>query len=246
METGDAPSPTAGSALAAMGAASAVAAGMATPKKKSDSERKVRSLVDEVQPGKTADELLAAYSGREDELIGHLSRMKSESAVDSLVKELNPGKSTKELMAAYEGREDELIGHLETMREMRASESGDAGDAPSSPPAVVGGTQGEWIEMTGGAPADAESGAAGDAPPGPPAVVGGTRGEWIEIAEGAPAVPPSASAVADEVDALVSELNPGKTAEELMAAYSGREDELVSHLRKLKSSKSGEMSGEIV
>ena len=144
--------------------------------------------------------MLAAYAGREGELINHLTRMKNESTVDALVKELNPGKSTKELMDAYEGREEELIGHLETMKEMKASES--AGAAPSNPPSVVGSPE----------------------------------GEWIDIAEGAPA-----ANVADEVGALVKELNPGKTTEELMAAYVGREEELLSHLKKLKSSKTGEI-----
>ena len=188
----------------------------------------VRSLVDEVKPGKSAEELLAAYSGREDELISHLSRMKSESEVDALVKELKPGKSTKELMDAYEGREDELISHLENMREMRASESGSG--AASTPPAVVGSSEGEWVEITDGAPAGTV-----ETPSGPSTT--------SEVLSGNPYkdLASSTATVAEEVDALVKELNPGKTAEELMAAYSGREEELVSHLKKLKSSKSGEI-----
>jgi len=196
---------------------------------RSDDDSKVqsvRSLVDEVKPGKSAEELLAAYSGREDELISHLSRMKSESEVDALVKELKPGKSTKELMDAYEGREDELISHLETMREMKAPESGSG--AASTPPAVVGSSEGEWVEITDGAPAGTV-----ETPSGPSS----------EVLSGNPYkdLASSTASVAEEVDALVKELNPGKTAEELMAAYSDREEELVSHLKKLKSSKSGEI-----
>ena len=41
----------------------------------------------------------------------------------------------------------------------------------------------------------------------------------------------------DEIKKLVEDTNPGKSAEELLAAYDGREGELVSHLKKLKKSK---------
>ena len=47
----------------------------------------------------------------------------------------------------------------------------------------------------------------------------------------------SKAAVRAEVESLVQDTNPGKTAAELLSAYEGREEELVAHLKKLKSSK---------
>ena len=47
---------------------------------------------------------------------------------------------------------------------------------------------------------------------------------------------PKAS-VRDQVRQLVEDTKPGKSADELLEAYEGREEELVAHLKKLKSSK---------
>merc|ERR1712029_946119 len=52
------------------------------------------------------------------------------------------------------------------------------------------------------------------------------------------AAPPAASPdLSQSVKLLVAETNPGRSAEELLSAYSGREQELVNHLEKLKRSK---------
>ena len=39
----------------------------------------------------------------------------------------------------------------------------------------------------------------------------------------------------DEIKALVERTKPGKAADELLAAYAGREEELARHLRKMKA-----------
>merc|ERR1712232_1099156 len=113
-------------------------------KAKKEKREQVRLLVDQTNPGKTADELLAAYEGKDDELIKNLTKMKSKqelkkaksvkketpaapinkgddkdatkSLVASLVAETNPGKSADDLLAAYAGREEELVAHLKKLK----------------------------------------------------------------------------------------------------------------------------------
>ena len=83
----------------------------------------VRQLVKETNAPKSADELLAAYAGREDELVAHLRKMKAKQGVSdaekdeirSLVEKTQPGKSADELLAAYAGREGELLKNLKKM-----------------------------------------------------------------------------------------------------------------------------------
>mmetsp|Transcript_1308 Transcript_1308/g.1741 ORF Transcript_1308/g.1741 Transcript_1308/m.1741 type:complete len:203 (+) Transcript_1308:3-611(+) len=160
---------------------------------KAEKQAEIRSLVESTKPGKTADELIAAYDGKEDELIKNLKKMKSkqdirekktkQSEIRSLVDETNPGKTADELIAAYEGKEDELIKNLKKMKskqELKASKA-KASSREVSPVA----------------------------------------------------------AVRDEITQLVAKTNPGKSASDLLAAYEGREQELLSHLRKLQSSKGG-------
>lgn len=82
-----------GSSLAAMGVASAVATNLYEKKNAGNNEEEdveeakrvedikaeVISLVEKTAPGKTAEELLSAYSGREEELVGHLRRLDRET-----------------------------------------------------------------------------------------------------------------------------------------------------------------------
>ena len=78
-------------------------------KTKQDSTE-VKALVEQTNPGKTAEELLSVYNGQEDKLIKNLKKMKPQQdagQVANLVDLTNPGKSSTELLAAYEGREDE-------------------------------------------------------------------------------------------------------------------------------------------
>merc|ERR1719416_172667 len=105
--------------------------------KQSESQREsIRQLVDKTNPGKGAEELLAADEGREDELIKNLEKMKAKedkkklnkseglkASVRQLVDETNPGKDSEELLAAYEGREDELIKNLEKMKSKQQKSS---------------------------------------------------------------------------------------------------------------------------
>ena len=142
---------------------------------------------------RSADELLTAYSGREDELLAYLKKVKAERRVEELVDELKPGRSASELLSAYSGREDELITNLEKMRSDPNVKKSDDGSA------VI-----PLLEQ--------------------PTVVEGGRSRIVRIRK--------------EVDSLVQELQISRSTGELMNAYAGREDELLSHLRKLKASKS--------
>lgn len=96
--------PMLGSSLAAMGVASAVATNLYEKKNAEEKEEtpqlavmgmggeeeekqdlasiqaEVRSLVAKTAPGKTADELLAAYAGKEEELLSHLRRLEREAS----------------------------------------------------------------------------------------------------------------------------------------------------------------------
>merc|ERR1711906_60637 len=104
----------------------------------------IRELVAETNPGKSAEELITAYEGKEDELIKNLEKMKKkqdkqkaksarkldaaaddadadkrnalQEQVRTLVKETSPGKSADDLLAANEGREEVLIAHLSKLK----------------------------------------------------------------------------------------------------------------------------------
>merc|ERR1711906_57394 len=52
-----------------------------------------------------------------------------------------------------------------------------------------------------------------------------------------PAVDPEKAKKQESIRALVTEVQPGKTAEELMTAYDGKEDDLIRNLEKMKSKK---------
>merc|ERR1711957_929623 len=76
------------------------------------------------KPGKSYEELLAAYDGREDDLIKNLKMMQTKQAkgaqraeVKSLVESIDTVKSAEELIAAYDGKEDELIKNLSKMKD---------------------------------------------------------------------------------------------------------------------------------
>lgn len=79
-----------GSSLAAMGVASAMATNLYEKKSKSEDEQdvkeledikaEVRRLVEKTAPGKTAEELLSAYEGKEEELVSHLRRLDRETS----------------------------------------------------------------------------------------------------------------------------------------------------------------------
>lgn len=181
----------------------------------------VEELVAFTGAPKTADEMLASYKGREDELLKNLRKMKKKkekqdkqedkqaneakaaviAEVTSLVEATNPGKSAEEMLAAYNGKEEEL---LKNLRKMKAKQEKAAAKKAASARAVT-----DQAAAPAAAPAPAAS------------------------ADGA-----DRAAIRGEVTELVGETNPGKSAEELLTAYEGREQELITHLRKLKMSKS--------
>merc|ERR1711966_490532 len=109
-----------GAAMAGAVAAGAVAASVekkpAVDPEKAKKQESIRALVTEVQPGKTAEELMTAYDGKEDDLIRNLEKMKSkkegklekeaekakkQESIRALVAELETGKPAEELMTAY-------------------------------------------------------------------------------------------------------------------------------------------------
>lgn len=72
--------PSAGSSLAAMGAASALATGMTKSGRPMEEVRtEVAGLAARANPGKSVDELMKQYEGREEELITHLKKFLEKS-----------------------------------------------------------------------------------------------------------------------------------------------------------------------
>jgi hypothetical protein len=149
----------------------------------------IRGLCDELTLPKTADEMLASYEGREGELLTNLQKMKSRqdmsaaqaakkeatiAEITSLCGELSLPKSADEMLASYEDREDELLKNLQKMKSKQAKMAATAAKKEST------------------------------------------------IAE---------------ITSLCDELKPGRSTAELLAAYEGREEELLAHLNKLKKSK---------
>lgn len=94
-------------------------------------EAEVRRLVRVTKSPKTAEELLAAYAGRETVLLTNLRKMKDikekiptnpaeiEAEVRALVDETKSPKTAEELLALYAGREAILLGN---MRKMKANQ----------------------------------------------------------------------------------------------------------------------------
>jgi hypothetical protein len=98
------------------------------PVDKAAIEAEVRRLVRETKSPKTAEELLAAYAGRETVLLTNLRKMKDikdkvptdpaeiEAEVRALVDETKSPKTAEELLALYAGREAILIKNLRKMK----------------------------------------------------------------------------------------------------------------------------------
>ena len=161
----------------------------------------IEQLVKETDAPKSAEELLATYAGREEELAANLRKMRGKQVkakvikveIETLAKEVNAPKSAEEMLASYKGREEELLKNLQKMKakqERAASSKKEATDYI-----------GDVVDTSGGNDDDKE-------------------------------------AIRNEISSLVEETSPGKSAEELLIAYEGRESELVAHLKKLKKSTS--------
>ena len=222
-------------------------------KEKDAKEAQVRSLVDTTQPGKTADEMLAAYAGREDELIQNLSVMQAKKAsaktpldqqeqVRSLVESTQPGKTVDELLAAYSGREDELIKNLTMMQAKQTKETQRAEIATLNERLQTGKSTKELLDAYEGREEELlknlkkveSKGAKKDGAAMAGAVAAGAVAASVEKK---PAVDPEKAKKQESIRALVTEVQPGKTAEELMTAYDGKEDDLIRNLEKMKSKK---------
>lgn len=223
----------AGSSLAAMGAAGAM-----VNSKNQDSaavKKEVEYLVKETNAPKSADELLKAYAGREEELLTHLRKMKAKNdkekdvrdEVMKLATETNAPKSADEMLITYKGREEELLANLRKMKSRQMSH-----EEKASKRAEV-----EGLVAETGAPKGAD--------------------ELLETYEGREDVlianlqkmkskqlgESTASAKEDEklaaikaeVATLAKETNAPKSTDEMLASYSGREEELLKNLRKMKT-----------
>merc|ERR1712194_697335 len=130
--------------------------------------------------GKSAEELLDAYEGKEDDLLKNLKKMKSKQdvggaavaedpqkgakqpSIRELVTEVDPGKTAEELLTAYDGKEDDLIKNLEKMKAKKEKKEE---------------KEAKMVKR-------------------------------------------------ESIKTLVAEVNPGTSAEELIAAYDGKEDDL--------------------
>jgi len=195
----------------------------------------VEVLVASTNVDKSAKDMLEAYEGREDELVKNLKKMKSKQDIEevkSLVASTNPGKSAEEMLEAFEGREDELIKNLRKMKTKQDKteikslvESTNPGKSAKDLMSAYEGREDELIKNLTKMKEvqekkDASTTIVADATPPSP-----TKKEESE-------------AIKAEVMDLVASTNPGKSAEELLGAYEGREGELVTHLKKLQKSKS--------
>ncbi len=87
---------------------------------------KIIVLVRELDPPKSADELLTTFEGRESELLKNLIKMKAKkeeeatiSEIKLLIEELNVPKSADEVLSAYKGRVEVLLKNLKKLKSMR-------------------------------------------------------------------------------------------------------------------------------
>jgi hypothetical protein len=103
----------------------------------SDNEKKairakIIAYVEELALPKSADELLDAYEGRENELLKNLTNLKAKKEKEAetiaeikiLVEELTLLNNLDELLDAYEGRENELLKNLTNLKAKKEDKAG--------------------------------------------------------------------------------------------------------------------------
>jgi hypothetical protein len=207
--------------------------------KKEATIAEITSLCSELSLPKTADEMLATYEGKEDDLLKNLQKMKSKMAqkeativeITSLCAELTLPKTADEMLASYEGREGELLKNLQKMKSKQEMSAAQAAKMESTIAEITS----LCAELS--LPKSADE------------MLASYEGREEELlknlqkmkskqAKSAAQAAKKESTIA-EITSLCDELKPGKSAEELIAAYEGREDELLSHLKKLKNSTRG-------
>merc|ERR1712238_5676 len=132
--------------------------------------------------------------------------VKRES-VKALVAEVKPGKSVDDLMTTYEGKEDDLIKNLEKMKDKQGRN-----EERKSAKMI----KDERIKNLSKMKDKQEK----------------NKAKSQKLPTGAS----SQASLQDQVRSLVAETSPGKSADALLAAYVGREGELIKHLSKLKTS----------
>ncbi|KAL3758420.1 hypothetical protein ACHAWU_006080 [Discostella pseudostelligera] len=208
-----------GSSLAAMGAAGSAAALIGTMSS-SEIEEEIRRLVDETNAPKSADELLAAYAGREAELLKNLRKLKvktdKEAAmiaeIRTLAEETNASKTADEMLELYKGREQELLNNLRKLYAQKQPEI----EAKKMRAEII--TLVEELNI----------------PKSPDEMLAAYEGREQELLKNLRKMKAKEDTKA-EIEALVVETGAPKSAEELLASYAGREEQLLKNLRKMKA-----------
>jgi hypothetical protein len=211
-------------------------------KKLRDSEIKaeVEALVGELNAPKSVDEMLASYHGREDVLLANLRKLKSKKDLEAsqlakkeatiaeiriLCDQLTLPKTADEMLAGYDGREAELF---KNMQKMKAKNDMDA-ELKASKAATIAKVTSLCGELK--------------LPKTTDKMLAGYEGLEEDLLknlkkmkskqDSAAELKASKAVIIAEVTSLCDEIKPGKSAEELLAAYEGREQELLTHLKKL-------------
>merc|ERR1712232_789917 len=180
---------------------------------KAEKQQSIRALVEETIPGKSAEELLEMYDGKEDQLMKNLEKMKSkqkiqdtankQQSIRQLVDETNPGKTADELLSMYVGKEDELLKNLTKMKSKQEAKGKTAGELL----AAYEGKDDELIKNLTKMKSKQELKKA------------------KSVKKETPAAPinkgDDKDATKSLVASLVAETNPGKSADDLLAAYAG-------------------------
>merc|ERR1711966_561249 len=105
--------------------------------KQADTIAEIKTLAEEANVPKSADEMLKLYSGREAELLNCLRKLEANQSKQSetvdeiraLVSELNIPKSADDMLKTYEGREEAL---LKNLKKMKASNASPTASSPTS------------------------------------------------------------------------------------------------------------------
>ena len=135
--------------------------------------------------------------------------------VETLTKELNTPRNADELLAAYAGKEEVLVSHLRKMKEGQAVEELEPEKADEPPPPACS-EEALAQSKVASELADVESLLSSD-------IQEETKRQ-------------SGTAVKDEIKSLVKDTNPGRSSDEMLKAYEGREEDLLKNLQKLKAS----------
>ena len=137
--------------------------------------------------------------------------------VETLTKELNTPRNADELLAAYAGKEEVLVSHLRKMKEGQAVEELEPEKADEPPPPAPACSEEALAQSKVASElADVESLLSSD-------IQEETKRQ-------------SGTAVKDEIESLVKDTNPGRSSDEMLKAYEGREEDLLKNLQKLKAS----------